>query len=85
MDIRRILVLLNEGRLFPSVEIKEDKFDKIWGNLGTEFKSNFLAMMPVTLYYTVVVSCPNYMTADELELELLIRGYVAAKYTSQGS
>ena len=56
----------------------------MWGKLGTEFKSKFLAMMPVTPYYIVVVSCPDHITADELQLELLIRGYVAAKHTTRG-
>ena len=59
----------------PHVEIKGDKFDEIWEKLGTEFKSKFL-MMPVAPYYIVVVSCPDYMNADELELELLMRDYV---------
>ena len=40
-------------------------------------------MMPVTLYYIVVVGYPDHNTADDLELELPIRGYVAAKSTSQ--
>ena len=35
--------------------------------------------MPVTPYCIVVVLCRDYMTADELELELLLHGYVAAK------
>ena len=38
--------------------------------------------MPVSPYYIVVVSCPDYMKADELKLELPICGYVAAKHTS---
>ena len=41
--------------------------------------------MPATTYYTVVVSCPDHITADELELELPIRGYVAAKRPSRDS
>ena len=75
----------NKDGILPSEQIKEDKFDEIWGKLGTEFKSQFLAMMPVILYYIVVVSCPDHITADELELELPIRGYVAAKRTSRDS
>ena len=42
-------------------------------------------MMPVTPYYIVVVSCSDHIAADELELELSIRGYVAAKRTSRDS
>ena len=42
-------------------------------------------MMPVTPYYIVVVSCPDYVKAEKLEMELLIRGYVAAKLTSLDS
>ena len=75
----------NTYGLLPNEEIEEDKFDEIWGKLGIEFKSKFLAMMPVFLYYIVVVSCPDHITADELQLELLIRGYVAAKHTSRDS
>ena len=75
----------NKYGLLPNEEIEEDKFDEIWGELGNEFKSKFLAMMPVTPYYIVVVSCPDHITADELELELPIRGYVAAKRTSRDS
>ena len=41
--------------------------------------------MPVTPYYIVVVSCSDHIAADELELELSIRGYVAAKRTSRDS
>ena len=48
---------LNKYGLLPKEEIEEDKFDEIWGELGTEFKSKFLAMMPVTPYYIVVVTC----------------------------
>ena len=57
----------------------------MWGKLGTEFNAKFLAMMPVTPYYIVVVSCSDHIAADELELELSIRGYVAAKRTSRDS
>ena len=75
----------NKDGLLPNEQIKEDKFDVIWGNLkqGTEFKSKFLAMMPVTPYYIVVVSYPDHNKVDDLELELPIRGYVAAKRTSR--
>ena len=74
-----------EYGLLPNEEIEEDKFDEIWGELGNEFKSKFLAMMPVTPYYIVVVSCSDHNTVDDLELELPIRGYVAAKRTSLDS
>ena len=79
----------DEEGILPNVEIKEDKFDEICEIQGTEFESKFLAMMPVTPYYIVVVSCPDYImimiTADELEMELPIRGQVAAKHTSRDS
>ena len=73
----------NKDGLLPNEQIKEDKFDEIWEKVGTEFKSRFLAMMPVTPYSIVVVSYPDHITADELQLELLIRGYVAAKHTTE--
>ena len=41
----------NEHGLLPNEEIKEDKFDEIWGKRGTEFKSKFQPTMPVTPYY----------------------------------
>ena len=65
------------------MEIKVDKFDEIWEKLRTEFKSKFLTMMSVTPYNIAVVSCPDYMKADELKLELPMRSYVAAKHTSR--
>ena len=49
----------NEDGLLPFVEIKEDKFDKIWEKLGTQFKSKFLTMLLVTPCYIVDVSCPG--------------------------
>ena len=67
----------------PNVEIKVDRFDEIWEKLRTEFKSKFLTMMSVTPYNIAVVSCPDYMKADELKLELPMRSYVAAKHTSR--
>ena len=41
--------------------------------------------MPVAPYYIVVVSCPDHITADEFELVLPIRGFIAAKHTSRDS
>ena len=82
-EFEEFLYFRNKDGLLPNEQIKKDEFDEIWGKLGTEFKSKFLAMMPVTqYYYIVVVSRPDHITADELELESPIRGYVAAKSTS---
>ena len=46
-----------------------------------------MAMLPVTPCYIKVVSCPDYTNLDEIQqqLELPIRGYVAAKCTSRES
>ena len=69
----------NKDGLLPNEQIKEDKFDKILRKLGTKFKSKFLAIVPVAPYYIVVVSYPDHITADELELELPI---VLARYVA---
>ena len=41
----------NKDGLLPNKEIKDEKFDEIWGKQGTGFKYKFMAIMPVTQYY----------------------------------
>ena len=69
------------------MEIEEDELEEIWEKLGSEFKSKKFTMLSVTLYYIVVVSCPDYMKLDEIQqqLQLPIRGCLAAKCTSRES
>ena len=65
----------------PDVEIEQDdKLEEMWGKMGAEIKSAFLAMLHVTPEYIVVVSNPAEIIVDEdaSEIILPLRGYIAA-------
>ena len=55
--------------------------------MGAEIRSAFMTMLHVTPEYIVVVSNPakNIVDEDEYEIKLPLRGYIAAKHTSQES
>ena len=86
MDVHWTLVLLY-GAL-PDVEIKQnDRFDESWETMGAEIKSDVLTMLHVIPEYIVFLSNPAEIVVDEdeSELALQLRGYMAAKHTSQES
>ena len=70
------------------VEIEQDeKFEEMWETMGAEIKSACLKMLHETPEYIVLVSnsAEIIVAEDESELALALRGYIAAKHTSQES
>ena len=59
----------------------------MWETMGAEIRSAFMTMLHVTPEYIVVVSNPAKIIVDEdeYEIKLPLRGYIAAKHTSQES
>ena len=66
------------------VRMDLDAFENMWEQMGAELKSAFLKMLPVKPEYIVVVSGLEHLSMSETnDLELQIRGYIAAKRTSR--
>ena len=75
----------NEIRLWMKMKkISLTTFEENW-ELSSRLQVKISDQARVNPYYIVVVSYPDDIKLDELELALPIRGYVAAKHTSRES